>query len=384
MWKKVKLGDLCEVITKGTTPTSVGYKFEDSGINFIKVESIALNGDFITSKFDFISEDCHESLKRSQLKDGDILFSIAGALGRTAVVRSDILPANTNQALAILRLKKDVEISKKFLLYLLTSDSVKKQSEANKGGVAQQNLSLSQLKGYDLVIPPLAEQQRIVEKLDKAFEEIDRAIEATSSALSSSSVLLEKTISLLLKDPSYGWNIYTLNEISTNLDSKRIPITKADRNAGIYPYYGASGIVDYVNNWIFDETILLVSEDGANLLMRNYPIAFTATGKCWVNNHAHVLRFNEPEIHAWVEAYLNSIDISQFVSGMAQPKLNQKKLNEIPIPIPNKSLINDLNEKIESVYELSKDYSLFNSQKISSLNALKSAILAQELKGSES
>ena len=170
----IKLGDLCEVITKGTTPTSLGFKFIDKGVNFIKVESISDNGNFIKNKFAYINEDCNTALMRSQLQAGDILFSIAGALGRTAIVTEEILPANTNQALAIIRIKKDIKVDKKFLLHCLNSDAVKKQSDTFKGGVAQQNLSLSQLKSYNIPLPSILEQKDIVTKLDLIFTEIHK------------------------------------------------------------------------------------------------------------------------------------------------------------------------------------------------------------------
>ena len=102
--------------------------------------------------------------------------------------------------------------------------------------------------------------------------------------------------------------------------------------AGKYPYYGASGIVDYVADYIFDGDYLLVSEDGANLIARSTPIAFSILGKNWVNNHAHVLKFDTYELRRYVEIYLNSIDLSRYISGGAQPKLSQENLNKIPIP----------------------------------------------------
>lgn len=126
----------------------------------------------------------------------------------------------------------------------------------------------------------------------------------------------------------------TLPEISTNLDSRREPVTKSAREAGPIPYYGASGIVDYVSDYIFDGDYLLVSEDGANLLARSTPIAFSISGKTWVNNHAHILEFPTYAQRRFVEIYLNSIDLAPFVSGGAQPKLNQANLNKIPIPVP--------------------------------------------------
>lgn len=130
------------------------------------------------------------------------------------------------------------------------------------------------------------------------------------------------------------WVEKKLGEIAENLDSKRIPITSTQRDKGNIPYYGASGIVDYVKDYIFDETLLCISEDGANLMDRNYPIAFTITGKTWVNNHAHVLRFASYDTHVLVEKYINSINVQDFLTGMAQPKLNRGYLDIIPIPLP--------------------------------------------------
>ena len=106
------------------------------------------------------------------------------------------------------------------------------------------------------------------------------------------------------------------------------------REAGTIPYYGASGVIDYVKDYIFDGDYLLVSEDGANLTARVTPIAFSVSGKTWVNNHAHVLQFEDYETRRYVEIYLNSIDLTPYITGAAQPKLNQKNLNAIIIPLP--------------------------------------------------
>jgi len=141
-WSITTLGEITEVITKGTTPTSVGFDFVDRGVNFVKVEAIGLNGQFLRDKFAHIDENCHAALRRSQLALGDILYSIAGALGRTARVTTDILPANTNQALAIIRLQRSRDILPDFVLYALSPSLVRDQIEKQRGGVAQQNLSL--------------------------------------------------------------------------------------------------------------------------------------------------------------------------------------------------------------------------------------------------
>ena len=138
---------------------------------------------------------------------------------------------------------------------------------------------------------------------------------------------------LSFKDGEVEWR--SLSDLAENLDSKRKPITSGLRDAGDIPYYGASGIVDYVKDHIFDGDFLLVSEDGANLLARNTPIAFSISGKAWVNNHAHVLKFNTYAERRYVEYYLNSIDLAPYISGAAQPKLNKKNLESILIPNPS-------------------------------------------------
>ena len=149
------------------------------------------------------------------------------------------------------------------------------------------------------------------------------------------------------------WEIKTVDQISTNLDSRRVPITKGVRVNGDYPYYGASGIVDYVSDYIFDEDTLLISEDGANLLARATPIAFPASGKYWVNNHAHILKFENLTTQRFVELFLESIPLNGYITGAAQPKLNQKALNSIPIPVPplpeQKRIVHILDEAFENI-----------------------------------
>ncbi|QBE97983.1 Putative type-1 restriction enzyme specificity protein MPN_089 [Blautia producta] len=132
----------------------------------------------------------------------------------------------------------------------------------------------------------------------------------------------------------FGYCPVTLEDISENLDNKRKPVTSGNREKGNVPYYGASGVVDYVKDYLFNGDYLLISEDGANLLARVTPIAFSISGKTWVNNHAHVLKFDEYATRRFVEMYINSIDLSLYITGAAQPKLNQKNLNQIEIPLP--------------------------------------------------
>lgn len=182
---------------------------------------------------------------------------------------------------------------------------------------------------FRIPVPPLEVQREIVRVLDQ-FTQLEAELEAELRARRRQYDHYRNA--LLTLDHSVPSR--PLGEMAENLDSRRKPVTRGARVSGDIPYYGASGIVDFVDDFIFDGDYLLVSEDGANLVARSTPIAFSISGKTWVNNHAHVLRFDSYAERRFVEIYLNSIDLSPFISGAAQPKLNQANLNRIPVPDP--------------------------------------------------
>ena len=131
-----------------------------------------------------------------------------------------------------------------------------------------------------------------------------------------------------------SWNSIPLGELVDVLDNMRKPITKPDRVAGPYPYYGATGALDWVSAFLFDEPLILIGEDGAKWAAGDNS-AFPISGKTWVNNHAHVLRPRRDKVlDDWLIHYLNATDLSDFISGMTVPKLNQGRLREILIPLP--------------------------------------------------
>lgn len=131
-----------------------------------------------------------------------------------------------------------------------------------------------------------------------------------------------------------GWSTILLGDVCDILDSKRKPITKRDRLPGPFPYYGATGVLDYVASYIFDEKLVLIGEDGAKW-GAGENTAYVADGKYWVNNHAHVIRPNRNRLlDNWLVYNLNWADLSLFITGLTVPELNQAKLREIPIPLP--------------------------------------------------
>ena len=151
-----------------------------------------------------------------------------------------------------------------------------------------------------------------------------------------------------------GWTKNNFGTLVENFDGKRIPLSvnERDKRKGNVPYYGASGIIDYIDNFIFEGEFLLISEDGANLLMRTYPIAFIARGKFWVNNHAHIVRAKSNlTSNQYLEYFFSLKDISEYVTGSAQPKLNQRNLNKIPIPLPPLPEQKRIISKLDALFE---------------------------------
>ena len=249
-------------------------------------------------------------------------------------------------------------------------------------GLTVPKLNQGSLREIPVPVPPLAEQQRIVGLLDEAFEGLATAKANAEKNRQNARALFESYLQSVFTRCGLGWVETTLDKISTNLDSKRIPIAKKVRNSGKYPYYGASGIVDYVADYIFEGDNLLVSEDGANLVGRSMPIAFSVSGKYWVNNHAHILHFDNRATQRFAEFYLESIKLDEYITGAAQPKLNQKALNSIPIPIPKSvkdqativeslELLQDETQRLTRIYE----------QKLAVLEDLKQSLLHQAFTG---
>lgn len=238
------------------------------------------------------------------------------------------------------------------------------------------------LKEHHVAYPAYAEQQRIVAILDEAFEGIATAKANAEKNLQNARELFSSFSRGVFAQGADRWPVKTLDQIAKNLDSRRIPITKSDRKAGEYPYYGASGIVDYVADYIFDGDTLLVSEDGANLLARSTPIAFSVSGRYWVNNHAHILKFDHMATQRFVEFFLESIPLDDYITGAAQPKLNQKALNSIPIQIPDSIAAQRAAvDQLETMAEQSELLQGTYERKLAALAELKDSLLHQAFTG---
>lgn len=170
-WISSPLEYLAEQITKGTTPTTLGFDYKEAGVNFVKIENINNNKIQRNTISQFISNEAHETLSRSSLEEYDVLFSIAGTIGKTALVTQEDLPANTNQAIAIIRVNRTV-IDHGYLQYQLNALSKDFLIEKSRGG-AMSNISLGDIRSFETHIAPLNEQTRIAQKLDDLLAQVD-------------------------------------------------------------------------------------------------------------------------------------------------------------------------------------------------------------------
>lgn len=380
-WQLESIYDLCD-FTRGLT-----YKKTDE-IDFssqvvLRANNISLTSGLLDfSDLRYINESVKIDNSKIIKKDSLLICTASGSkshLGKVALIDKDY-PYAFGGFMGLIT-PKDI-IDSRYLYWFTQSKYYKDYIAALTDGANINNLKFSQLKLCYIPFPKKNKQKRIVAILDEAFAGINQAIANTEKNLANARELFESYQRNLFESLGDGWSWKKLTEMSENLDSQRIPITKSQRSSGAIPYYGASGIVDYVEDFIFDEDLLLVSEDGANLLARTYPIAFSISGKTWVNNHAHVLRFENYNLQKLIEYYLNSINLVNYVSGMAQPKLNQKALNSIPVPVPDsvekaKQIIKQLNTLSESVSTLEYSY----QQKLHSLTELKQSLLQKAFSG---
>ena len=327
-WDLVELGEVCE-IKRGSTIT----------------KNIVIEG-----KIPVIAGGQQPAYYHNESnREGDTI-TVSGSGAYSGFIAYHTKPIFASDCFTI-KSKNETRLLTKYIYHLIKG----KQEEIYKfqTGGGQPHVYPKDLIPYKIPLPPLEIQEIIVKEIESYQNIIDGAKKVVENYKPSFKI-----------DPE--WDVVELGNISKNLDGKRRPITKSDRKEGKYPYYGASGIVDYVEDFIFDEDLLLISEDGANLLARVTPIAFSVSGKIWVNNHAHVLQFKEKATQIFVELYLNSISLENYITGSAQPKLNQAALNGIKIPLPpietQKEIVSQIEEEQKLVDSNKKLIELFEKK----------------------
>lgn len=256
-WRSVNLGELTELVTKGTTPPTVGEGFTEQGINYIKSDAVGYEGRINKSLFACISPEMHDKLKRSQLKEDDILFSMAGAfLGKSGLVTADMLPANTNQALAIIRLKKEIA-APRFIHYFLRQTSTVEFVNNMSGQSAQPNINFQEIKSIELALPGLAEQKAIAAILSSLDDKIDLLHRQNKTLETMAATLFRQWF---MEEAQEDWNEYSLGDFATHLKGNVVPAKTPDK---IFHHYSLPA---------FDRGMRPTVEAGSEILSNKYAV----------------------------------------------------------------------------------------------------------------
>jgi type I restriction enzyme S subunit len=290
------------------------------------------------------------------------------------------------------------QLDKRYFKYLLHRYDVANMKLLGSG--VRQTISFNHIANSILVAPPIDEQRAISRFLDEKTDKIDRAVkikeeqiallkerkqiiiqDAVTKGLNPDAPMKDSGIDWIGQIPAH-WDVRSIRYAFKFRNNQRLPLSALERETrkGPYPYYGASGIIDYVDSYIFDESLILIAEDGANLLSKSTPLAFEATGKYWVNNHAHILEPLFPGFRYWAEL-LSSMDYTVHISGAAQPKLTRDRLASIPVPIPPASERAQIISRVEAVAGKIDEALSLKRQQIDTLKEYKAALINAAVTG---
>lgn len=347
-WKQTTLGEILAFETGYPFPSD-SFNGEGNGVRLIKNRDLKTDDRIIYYEGEYD--------ERYIVQNGDILIGMDG----------DFSPCLWKKGKALLnqrvgRINTNQNASRVFILYVL-ADSLK-EIELKTSSTTVKHLSHKDVEKIKASLPSLAEQQKIAGFLSLIDERIQSCSETIKERKREKAALLNQLFSQKLRFPQFSdeWQQTMLGEIAEILNSRRKPITSSDRVRGDYPYYGASGIIDYVNEYIFDEQLLLIGEDGAKW-GKDEKTAFIVSGRCWVNNHAHVLRFQNYPTYKLIEAFFFSLNLKPFVTGDAPPKLTLENLKSILIHFPSLAeqekiadFLSLIDERIEVEEELLEQY----------------------------
>jgi type I restriction enzyme S subunit len=381
--------------------------------------------DFSTLKFIPISE---VTKPERLLSQGDVVFNNTNSpelVGKTAFYADSEERAFSNH---MTRIRVNPFKLRPEFLALVLHQLWREGYFADKcnNHVSQASISRTVLLETEIALPPLSEQDRLVEALAATQETVDRArdrlatipallkkfrqsvlaaacsgqltadwrdknphaighdllahIEAMEGGKGRAATHLED---LELSETPETWAWSTFATLTVNHDGKRKPVKSSDRKdiKGEYRYYGASGVIDYVNDYLFDGSYLLISEDGANLESRTTPIAFQAHGQFWVNNHAHIVQTKAGCPLGFLEVYVESLDLRDYLSGSAQPKLTQAALNSLPVPVPPKDEQVEIVRRVESLFALADSIESRLAEATAQVERTTQAILAKAFRG---
>lgn len=369
-YEKIKLSDLVDTV-------SDTRKINKDKVVLINTSDI-FDGDVLNHSYTDNSNLRGQFKKR--FEKNDILYSeIRPANKRFAYVDFDSEDYIASTKLMVLR-KKSNSITNRFLYYCLTNDffteKMQHLAEARSGTFPQ--ITFDVLKNESINVPSIENQNKITMVLDNINNKIKANNEINNNLYEMGDNLYNEYFGNYKDNLPSDYKIVKLNEVADNYDSKRKPMSSREReqHRGIYPYYGATSIIDYVDDYIFDDIYLLMGEDGTVKTNDGYPVLQYIWGKNWINNHAHVLKGKNISTELLMFA-LRKINIENIITGAVQPKINQENMNKIEFVIGSDSK----NKELEDILKILMDKSKNIIEENKKLEELRDTLLPKLMNG---
>jgi type I restriction enzyme S subunit len=381
----------------------MAHEYTQSGVPVLRGVNVN-HGRFYDDAFVFISEGKANQLSKFESYPGDVLLVHKGTLGEIGLMPSKRRYPRYILGNSMMRVRCDpAKLLPEYLFYWLSSSEGQHYlfSRISQVGVPQLQTPLTTLREAVLPVPPIPEQQGIVrilsamdekieleQQMNKNLEAIGRAIfkywfvdfefpneEGRPYKSSGGEMVYNEEVG---KEIPKAWKVRTLDEISVNFDSKRVPLSSRERGKiqGTYPYYGATGILDYVNNFIFDGTYVLMGEDGSVVDESGFPILQLVWGRFWVNNHAHVLQGNGISTQL-LFLLLKNTNVQHIITGAVQPKINQHNMNTLRFVVPEEASRDRLQKSVNQLYVKM----IVNTDQVKNLSQIRELLLPKLMSG---
>jgi type I restriction enzyme, S subunit len=385
-------------------------EFTAAGVQFIRAADMD-SGRVLFESAQRINDVALQRVRKGIGAGGDVLLSHKGTVGKVAYVPLDAPPFVCSPQTTFWRVRDPQQLDRRYLYYFLRSRPFHEQLDSRKGETDMADyVSLTTQRTLKVTVPPLAEQKAIASVLGALDDKIElnrrmnATLEAMARALFQSWFVDFNPVRAELDgrqptglDPATaalfpnefeesqlgaipkGWRATNLREVVEVFDSKRVPLSGRERaqRRGPYPYYGAASVMDYVDDYLFDGVYMLMGEDGSVINEDGTPITQYVWGKFWVNNHAHVLRGKNGISTEHLLLHLNTANISAFVTGAVQPKLNQANMNRIEFLLPSAEVATAFGNTVEPLFAQIRA----NTDQSRALAAIRDGLLPKLLNG---